>query len=129
MTQRSERTRANPVAAADPVDTSDSAQGGAWSVHPAAAFLAGELLSRAQARANAAGLVPSDLRGYEARPEAWRRTGFFLCVTRQWCQPLTLQIFKCGDPSNPDIDPSPLTPERPVPPEPDPPMEPDAPDR
>jgi hypothetical protein len=101
-------TVVTPVEAA--ADTPLSALEGASSVDPAAAFLAGELLSRAEARAGAAGLVPSDLRADGARPAVAKSGGFLRC----W---LSVRCF-----TGPFCPPEP--PERPVPP-----GEPDAPDR
>src|SRR5213078_33994 len=49
-------------------DPAPSAVEGASSFDPAAAFLAGELLSRAEARAGAGGLAPSNLRVYGGPP-------------------------------------------------------------
>lgn len=102
---------------------------GASSVGPAAAFLAGELLSRAEARAGSAGLVPSDLRAEVAPPAAWGITGFFLCRITRNCV-VTVGFLKCG--GAPDEERSPVTPETPKPtgpPRPHGPVDPDAPDR
>jgi hypothetical protein len=112
MTHGSGPTVVTAVEAA--ADTALSALEGASSVDPAAAFLAGELLSRAEARAGAGGLVPSDLGAYEGRPTA--KSFFFICIT-PGCFPKTVPFFRCGPP------------EQPVSPEPDRPGEPDAPDR
>jgi hypothetical protein len=127
MTHGSGPTVVTPVEAA--ADTPLSALKRGSPVDPAAAFLAGELLSRAEARAGAAGLVPSDLRADGARPaaldlrEIQARTRWFLCGLSRRC--FTWSRLGCGSP-DPDTE-QPLNP--PVTPRPVPPGEPDAPDR
>jgi hypothetical protein len=123
MTHGSGPTVVTPVEAA--ADTPLSALKGGSPVDPAMAFLAGELLSRAEARAGAAGLVPSDLRADGARPaaldlrEIQARSRWFLCVWSRNCATFptrdcwTFARFNCHQSPEPDGEPG----------------EPDAPDR
>jgi hypothetical protein len=113
MTHRSGPTVVTTLEEA--TDPAPSAVEGASSFDPAAAFLAGELLSRAeaQARGRGRGLVPSDLGAYEgwsAKDSLW----FSFCIS-----PIknTLPFF-CREPDGPEETD-----------EPDGPEETDAPDR
>jgi hypothetical protein len=126
MTHRAEDSIATPVEGE--ADVPPRAPSGGSYVDPAASFLAGELLSRAEARAGEGRLTPSDL-GAGGAPTAWKRSWIFFdcisnsCAVSIGCQTHGFFRTSCepeGDPQKPS------TPEQPERPRPRKPGEPDA---